>query len=146
MSHAAGVQGLQNPPAGTTTLESILINQTQMQGRLCAAQEEANRLSAMKVENKASGIKMISQSHREWYHRLCATERGGYMVEAREATPFAKNVQGVANINRVRTELALAVQQAPPPFKLTTVATKDCILKAIASMDLASCEVTQISP
>ena len=146
MNHAAGAQGLQNPPAGSTTLESILINQTHMQGRLCAAQEEANRLAAQKAENQASGIRVISSSHKEWYYCLSATEQGGYMVVARDATPFAKNVQGVTNINRVKTELALAVQQAPPPFRLATVATKDCLLKAIASMDLVSYEVTQISP
>ena len=68
------------------------------------------------------------------------------MVVARDATPFAKNVQGVTNITRVKTELALAVQQAPPSFRLATISTKDCILKAIASMDLVSHEVTQVSP
>ena len=146
MNHAAGAQGLQNPPAGSTTLESILIGQTHMQGRLCAAQEEANRLAALKVENQASGIKMISSSHKGWYARLSATERGGFMVEAPDATPFAKSVQGVTNINRVKTELALAIQRAPAPFRLATIATKDCILKAIASMELVSHEISQVSP
>ena len=146
MIHTAGAQGLQNPPAGSTTLESILIGQTHMQGRLCAAQEEANRLAALKVENQASGIKMISSSHKGWYARLSATERGGFMVEAPDATPFAKSVQGVTNINRVKTELALAIQRAPAPFRLATIATKDCILKAIASMELVSHEISQVSP
>ena len=81
-----------------------------MQARICAAQEEANRLAALQVENQASGIRMISGSHKEWYYCLCATEQGGYMVKARDATPFAKNVQGVTSINRVKTELVLAVQ------------------------------------
>ena len=146
MNHAAGAQGLQNPPAGSTTLESILINQTHMQGRICAAQEEANRLAAQKAENQASGIRAISSNHKEWYYRLSATEQGGYMVVTRDTTPFAKAVQGVTNITRVKTELVLAVQQAPPPFRLATIATKDCILKAIASMDLVSHEITQVSP
>ena len=68
------------------------------------------------------------------------------MVEASDVTPFASNIQGVSSIGKAKTELILATQTAPVPYKLATIEAKDCFIRALTTMELASFEVTSISP
>ena len=108
--------------------------------RSATAAEEANRIAALKAEQKANRVRPLGKPFLYWYLRCCSTERAGYMWPAAVQTEFASLVQGLTGedkTTRCLDQLKQCSKNLPDGYSLRSLDAKDCFLKALTMMNLS---------